>query len=70
MNSFPLISHHLFVAAVKNKGRLGRRIASRVTEAAPAAPALEIPLQIVELTWPAPMRCLWGSGDSARRGSP
>lgn len=55
MSSGPLISHHLFVAAVKHK-RSAARLRGR-PDAPPASPECrEIPVELVELGRPMPLK--------------
>jgi hypothetical protein len=70
MSSFPLISHHLFVAAVKSKRRVRKRPArSEARATPPGIPVLEIPLELVEAGAPAPACTAWPFGHVYRAGS-
>jgi len=56
MSSFPLISHHLFVAAVKEKNRGSR--GPRRTEVFSPAPEIrvrEIPVELIDFGRPEPI---------------
>jgi hypothetical protein len=49
MNSLPLISHHLFVAAIGNEGRASERSMRRQRSSASAdSPARPIALEVVD----------------------
>jgi len=70
MSSFPLISHHLFVAAVKSKRRAPRRsVRSEPPAAPPGTQVVEIPVELVDAGPPAPACTAWPFGHVYRRGS-
>jgi len=60
MSSIPLISHHLFVAAVSDKNSV-RSLSGAIRPAPPApqVPIREIPLELVDFGRPLPVEASW-----------
>lgn len=70
MSSIPLISHHLFVAAVRDRSRARRLSGAR--KSAPPAAALrvrDIPIELVDFGRPLPVESAWPAETLDWRGS-
>lgn len=69
MSSLPLISHHLFVAAVKSKARARRPARAERHLVAAKVPVFDFPLELIDFGRPAPLETAWPFGAVSRSGS-